>query len=148
MQSMNSIQKLDLSSLEKAIFQLEDSLRYFHTEAVQEDERLKLHMRAAAIQAFEFTYELSWKMIKRYLEMTEPDPTEIDHMSFPNFIRTACERGLLLSDVSVWKKFREERSITSHTYNQQKAIEVFEKIPEFLKEAKFLYAQLKDRSKS
>lgn len=57
---------LDLSSLENAIAQLEQSLSYFHSPIVQQDSGLALQLRAAAIQAFEFTYELSWKMLKRF----------------------------------------------------------------------------------
>ena len=35
-------------------------------------------MRASAIQAFEFTYELSVRMIKRYLEQVSANPAEVD----------------------------------------------------------------------
>lgn len=141
---MSQSKKLDFSSLEKAIYQLKDALECYEIVKKQQ-ERLVLHLRAATIQAFEFTYELSWKMLKRYLEVTEPNPTEIDQMSFPDLIRTGCERGLVLSDVSVWKVYRQERSATSHAYDQEKAQEVFEKIPAFLKEAEHLLTQLKSR---
>lgn len=138
---------LDLSSLEKAITQLEQSLFYCHSEVVQRDPGLIMQLRAAAIQAFKFTYELSWKMIKRFLEMTEPNPNEIETMSFPDLIRRASERDLLLSDLRSWKGFRNERSATSHTYDQEKSIAVFEQIPVFLAEAKYLLAQLQSRIK-
>ena len=137
---------LNTNALEKAIQQLEDSLCYYISDLVQKDPGLVLQLRAAAIQAFEFTYELSWKMIKRYLELTLPNPAVVDEMSFTTLIRTACEQNLLLSDVETWKIFRKERGITSHTYDQNKAQDVFEKIPLFLKEAKFLLAKLKKRS--
>ena len=48
--------RLDLSSLKKAIGQLEQSLYYYHSDIVQRDPGLILQLRAAAIQAFEFTY--------------------------------------------------------------------------------------------
>jgi nucleotidyltransferase substrate binding protein (TIGR01987 family) len=104
-------------------------------------------MRAAAIQAFGFTYELCWKMLKRYLEATLPNADEVDQMSFPTLIRTASEHGLLLSDWSVWKEYRQERGTTSHTYDEKKAIEVFAELPRFLKEAQYLLKQLKKRNK-
>ncbi len=47
-----------------------------------------------AILRFEYTYELSHKMLKRYFEMTEPNAEMIDQMLFPDLIRTASERGL------------------------------------------------------
>jgi nucleotidyltransferase substrate binding protein (TIGR01987 family) len=134
--------RLELSPLVKAIAQLEQSLHYYHSDVVQADPGLVLQLRAAAIQAFEFTYELSWKMLKRHLEMTSPDPQEIDAMSFADLIRTGCEKGLLMSDITQWKQFRYERSITSHTYDEQKSMAVFQAIPGFLKEAQYLLAQL------
>lgn len=141
-------EKLNLSAMIKALEQLEQSLAYYYSEMVQKDPGLVRQLRAAAIQAFEFSYELSWKMIKRYLQMTEPNPNEIETLSFPDLIRTACERGLLQSDVVIWKEFRHDRSLTSHTYDDSKAQEVFENIPTFLKEAKFLLANLQDRVKN
>jgi nucleotidyltransferase substrate binding protein (TIGR01987 family) len=138
---------LDLSSFQSAIAQLENSLEYYYSEKVQEDPGLVLQLRAAAIQAFEFTYELSWKMLKRYLELTEPNPEEIDKMSFFDLIRTGSERALLLSEVKIWKGFRKERGTTSHTYDQKKAIVVFEQIPRFLEEAKYLFDKLHERTR-
>ena len=104
------------------------------------------HLRAAVIHAFEFTYELSWKMLKRYFAMTYPNPQEIQEMSFPQLIRTGCEHGLLLSEWEAWKNYREERGATSHTYNEDKANEVINHIPAFLQDAKYLFAQLKART--
>ena len=140
---MNSSDKLDLSSLEKAIAQLEQSLFYYHTDVVQRDPNFVLQLRAAAIQAFEFTYEISIKMIKRYLDKAGLSPVEVRDASFPHVIRTACEHGLLLNDLSVWKIYRQERGTTSHTYTEEKAIEIFENIPGFLKEVTYLLARLK-----
>lgn len=136
---------LDISSLEKAIKQLEESLRYYHSEIVQADPGLVLQLRAATIQAFEFTYELSWKMLKRFLELTEPNPQEIDSLSFADLIRIGNEKGLLLSDLRVWKVYRNEHSIISHTYDEEKAAMVFAQVPQFLKEAQYFLAQLKQR---
>ncbi len=101
-------------------------------------------VRDACIQRFEFTYEVSHKMLRRYLEATSANPAEFDAMSFQDLIRTGSERGLLLSDWSRWKVFRTARSITSHTYDETKAREVFAIIPEFLAEASHLRDRLKD----
>ncbi len=138
--------KLDVSSFEKAIHQLENALVYCESDLAKQDTQLALHLRAGAIQAFEFTYELSIKLLKRYLEMTAPSTAAIDELSFNDLIRTGCEKGLLRSELAVWKAYRKERGTTSHTYDEEKAEAVFEDIPDFLEDAKFLLAQLKQRS--
>ena len=60
--------KLDLTPLEDAVAQLEEALDVYHSDLVLNAPRLKRHLRAAVIQAFEFTYELSFGMLKRYLD--------------------------------------------------------------------------------
>ena len=87
---------IDISPLEKAIAQLQESLNYADSDLAKYDARLARQFRSAAIQAFEYTYELSHKMLKRYLEATEPTPESIDAMSFQELIRTGAEKGLLL----------------------------------------------------
>jgi nucleotidyltransferase substrate binding protein (TIGR01987 family) len=136
--------QLNTVALEKAITQLKEALSY-STSPLAEDEKLALHLRAAAIQAFEFTYELSLKMLKRYLTLTEPNPNIINEFSFNEFIRKGYEKGLLLSELTVWKEYRKNRGTTSHTYDEDKALEVFEQIPSFLKDAEYLLNELKKK---
>ncbi len=136
---------LDLSSLKRSIAQLEEALFYCGSDVALADDRLALHLRAGAIQAFEFTYEVCFKMLKRYLEMTEPDGASADQMTFHELIRTGYEKGLLSSELSVWKEYRKERGTTSHTYDEEKAEAVFEDIPAFLVDGQYLLSQLAQR---
>ncbi len=129
---------LDIQPLEKAVGSLAAALAR-HAQSPGDD-----IVRDACIQRFEFTYELSHKMLKRFLEATSANPAEFDAMPFQDLIRTGSERGLLLSDWSRWKVFRTARSITSHTYDENKAREVFAIIPEFLAEASHLRDRLKE----
>ncbi len=131
---------LDFQSLEKAIAQLDAGLRESSKAA---DNEL---LRDGVIQRFKYTYELSWKMLKRYLEATLPNPEEVDGMSFPSLIRTGSEQGLLLTGWDIWVRYRKARGTTSHTYDEEKAREVFRIIPEFLKEARYLLDRLHEKS--
>jgi len=135
---------LDVSSFEKALAQLEEAVEYQNSAIVKTDPKLGLHLRAAAIQAFEFSYELAVKMLKRYLEENDVSP-EIDTLTFNELVRKGYEIGLLNGEISVWKKFRADRGTTSHTYDTGKAQYVFESIPLFLEEAYYLLAQIKTR---
>ena len=140
--------RLDLTPLDDAIAQLEEAIEYHGSDLASGDPALKLHLRAAATQAFEFTYELSFKMVKRHLEQVSPNPAEFDEMSFKAIMREAFRRGLVQSEVSIWDKYRMLRGTTSHTYNAAKAQMVFESLPAFLREAGFLRDQLKQRNES
>ena len=57
-------------------------------------------IRDGLIQRFEFTYDISHKMLKRYLEKTSQNPEQFDAMSFADLIRSGNEQSLLLSDWS------------------------------------------------
>ncbi len=140
--------RLDLTPLDDAIAQLEEAIDYHGSDLASRDPALKLHLRAAAIQAFEFTYELSFKMLKRHLEQVSSNPAELDKMSFKAIMREAFRRGLIQSEVSIWDKYRTLRGTTSHTYNAGKAQMVFESLPDFLREARFLRDQLQQRNES
>lgn len=133
---------IDYSPLGKAIEQLKLALDYYDQHKNGPDNNLKLLLRSAAIQAFEYTYELSVKMIKRYLEQAMSNPTDVDQMDFQQLIREAYERGLLTQELVVWKSFRAKRGITSHAYDSSKAEDVFMAIPSFLAEAESLYLKL------
>jgi uncharacterized protein with HEPN domain len=67
-------------------------------------------------------------------------------MTFADLIRSANEQGLLLSDWTQWKTFREMRAKTSHTYEEAIALEVVSIIPAFILEAKALLQQLQTRN--
>lgn len=133
-------QILDLSSFKKAIQTLEEGINVFKN--VQENIFL---IRDACIQRFEYTYEISYKMLRRYLGLTEQ--SLINELSFMSIIRLAYERGLVQLELDRWKEFRNSRNLTSHTYNQEKAKDVFDVIPDFLKEVKFLCNEIEKRQK-
>lgn len=136
---------IDITSLEKAIAQLDEALAYAGSDLAAADAQLALHLRAAAIQAFEFTYELSVRMLRRYLLANEASPAVVDELDFNGLIRLGYARGLLNEELAAWRLFRQDRGTTSHAYDERKARAVFDHIPGFLAEARFLSHQLRDR---
>ena len=129
---------IDLSSFTKAIDALKRGLK--RATAAPSDEEL----RDGCIQRFEFTYELAIKMLTRYLEASSSSSADIDKLEFKDMMRVAAEKGLIASP-QVWFTFRHARNLTSHTYDQSTAAEVFSGIAAFLKEVEALYAELKSR---
>ena len=130
---------LDVSSLAKALITLEEAINAYQKNPENG------FIRDACIQRFEYSYELSHKMLRRYLEMTESTTAIIDDLSFPSLIRLGFERGLIASEWVIWKRFREARNITAHTYDEKKALDILLILPSFLKEASLLLHELQNR---
>ncbi|MDR2623041.1 MAG: nucleotidyltransferase substrate binding protein [Methanobrevibacter sp.] len=65
----------------------------------------------ALIHHFEIVYELSWKMMKRYIEMED---NEVKILTKKDLFRVAGEKGLIY-DFHKWVGFHDARNKTSHT---------------------------------
>lgn len=127
---------INVDALARAIAKLEEGL-----SAYQKDPEFEL-IRDGLIQRFEFTYEISHKLLKRYLQTIMPTADTVREINFPDLIRTANEYNLLKGDWTHWKIYRDMRSKTSHTYDKEIALEVVSGIPDFLQEVKFLLEKL------
>lgn len=138
--------KLDLSSLENCIVQLEEALDLCNSEVARSNALYRRHWRASAIKAFEYTYEISVKMIVRYMELDSHSPAEIKHATFNNLLREAYGKNLIRSDIVAWQVYRKSRGTTSHTYDADKAQVILENIPDFLDEARYLLSRLQERN--
>lgn len=130
---------LDISPLINAIARLSEGLQRYQQDISD------IQIRDGLVQRFEFTYEISHKMLKRYLEQSSASPDQFDTMPFADLIRTANEQGLLQGNWPAWRGYRDMRSKTSHTYDEDIALQVVAGIPAFLAEAQFLAAQLTER---
>lgn len=135
-----SLQKLYLAPLENALARLEEGYLRYQTDLSD------IQIRDGLVQRYKFAYEISHKMLKRYLEVNSPNPEIFDSMAFSDLIRSANEQGLLLSDWTQWKTYREMRAKTSHTYEEAVALEVVSVIPTFIAEAKALLFELLKRN--
>lgn len=133
---------LDFSPLRIAIMRLEHHLAYTERANKASNEEAYEVGISASIHAFSHTYELSIKMIRRYLNMISGSPGYADQLTFNKLIREAYAKGLISQEITVWRTFREQRGTTSHTYDQLKAEDVFAGIPTFLNEALYLYVHL------
>lgn len=103
-----------------------------------------LEVRDACIQRFEYTFELSVKTIKRFIEMEMPIYENLDQMNYRDLLRLAFEIGLIHGPES-WFTFREARNQTSHAYDQNKAKAVFLIVLQFTRDAQYLIEQLEKR---
>ena len=130
---------IDISPLKRALTQLEVALQA-RAEKPADD-----LIRDAVIQRFEFTYELSVRVLRRYLKHIAASDEEVDELSFRELIRRANELNLLQGSVPEWAAFRQARTDTVHTYNEIRAAEVAAAAKEFAREARVLLDNLSRR---
>jgi nucleotidyltransferase substrate binding protein (TIGR01987 family) len=103
-------------------------------------------VRDSVIQRFEYTFEISHKILRRFLSETESSRTEISEMLFNELIRLGCKRGLLLNDLETWDKYRKSRNLTSHNYDEFSAESIMGIIPVFIEEIDYELAKIKEKS--
>ena len=125
--------QLDLTSIKKAINSLSKAISVCQ-KAIDDADNFDLieTLKAGVIKNFEFTYELSWKLMKRWIE-NNVSTTIVDGVTRQELFRVAAE-SKLICDVEQWMSFHKKRNISSHTYDENNANEVFAIISEFLRE--------------
>jgi len=101
---------------QKALRQLDKFLKQKNLNDLEEQ---------GLIQAFEYTYELSWNVIKDYLNFQ--GITEI--IGSRDAFRMAFNRDLI-GEGHIWMDMIESRIKSSHTYNEEVAKEILIKIRE------------------
>lgn len=101
----------------KAFALLEEAVQLYNKRGLSELEKQGL------IQRFEFTHELAWNVIKDYFEFQ--GNTQI--MGSRDATREAFSKGLL-ADGEVWMEMIKSRNKSSHTYNEEVAEELADKI--------------------
>jgi nucleotidyltransferase substrate binding protein (TIGR01987 family) len=119
-----------IDPLEKAILSLEEVVNMPVDDII----------RDSTIQRFEYTFELSWKMIKRFLK--EAFEIETDEMSYAEIAKNAAKKGIIRNP-DLWLGFRKARNYTSHAYSEMAASESYSTSEVFLPEAKILLEKLK-----
>ena len=136
--------RLDLSSLKKAVDVLQRSVKVVGIELEKTDKDLRDTIRAGVIQNFEVAYEQSWKMMKRWLE-GNVGSSYVDGVTRRELFRLAAENQLI-SDVDKWMEYHHSRNLTSHTYDEDTAEEVFQMAENFQSEAKRFIKELEARN--
>ena len=117
------IENVNIGPLIKAFKKFEAFRLDTHTE----------HEKAGTIHAFEFCFELTWKVMKKLLQergKIANSPKEV--------FRMAALEGFI-DNLDLWFDFLQKRNLTTHTYEETEAekvlqvLEVFSlKIREFL----------------
>ena len=137
---------LALGSLQKAVSSLAAVLAKSDDVGFMSslDDVARNAIRAGVIQHFEFTYELCWKFIKRWLE-TNVSPAAADGVTRRELFRLAAENRLI-EDVEQWMRYHEARNLTTHIYQPEIAERVYITAHAFAPDAARLLAALEARN--
>ncbi len=73
----------------------------------------------ASIQRFEFTIELFWKLLKRILESKGVE------VRYPKDVLKEAYAGGLIDDEKAWLRMLRDRNLTSYTYDENLADEIY-----------------------
>ena len=114
---------LDLTQLKRAQVAFHQALDYALSHEADRSAYAFEAARGNLIQSFEFTFEISWKMMKRYIDNSlGPGDEKIN--THKDLYRLAGQRGLI-SDFYPWLDYRDARNKTSHSYDEEIAEEVY-----------------------
>lgn len=82
----------------------------------EEDRIIKDGLRDSIIQRFEFVTELSWKLMKKYL-----DENLVLEVYSPRSVIKESYKQDLIENGELWLDILEDRNLTSHTYDENTA---------------------------
>ncbi|MCX7120511.1 MAG: HI0074 family nucleotidyltransferase substrate-binding subunit [Gammaproteobacteria bacterium] len=140
--------KINTQALENALDSLQRSIviskQYLLDPKASID--LKETLQAGVIQNFEFSYELSFKTLKRQLEKESATPSLIDGMSFQELIREGAEKTYI-QDPKKWLVYRHQRNLTSQTYRADYAKSVYQSATEFYDDAHNLLIRIQEKNR-
>lgn len=121
------LKDLDISNLLKASDRFHEILQIEQNDIV----------RDAAIQRFEFTYELVWKTLKKILAKRGVEANS------PTTVFRMAAKDKIIENVDTWFDFINFRNQTVHVYNPIIAEEIYNNLPIFQNMVTNLIAKLK-----
>ena len=86
----------------------------------------------ATIQRFEFTFELAWKFLKDYFFERDIE------LNYPKEVIQQAFKVNLIDNEHVWIKMLKDRNMTSYTYDEKLADEIYLRIKLYVPELRHL----------
>lgn len=119
--------QINVDALGKALKRLEESLSFDISQPLVVD---------ACIQRFEFCIELTWKTLKKCLAIEGIEA---------NTPRECIQQAYSihwLNDETEWLSMLKDRNLTSHTYKEDLALEIYHRLPAHFEAMTALYQLL------
>jgi nucleotidyltransferase substrate binding protein (TIGR01987 family) len=112
-----------LSKLEEAVIKIRTDYKIDEAGSIVEDKFLDDIIKEGLIQRFEYTHELAWNVMKDFLE----NAGNTNIFGSKDATREAFSAGLIHNG-EVWMDMINSRNKTTHTYNQETADAIYNKI--------------------
>jgi nucleotidyltransferase substrate binding protein (TIGR01987 family) len=126
--------------LERITLRYNDTLKALGTLREIVDASYSVIIRDAAIQRFEYTFEALWKLLKEYLLEKEGTVCGSPKACF----REAFSAGLISeSETLRFLQMTDDRNMTSHTYKEEVARMIYERLKEYCALMEKLFQQFK-----
>lgn len=109
-----------LVNYQKALERLDESLEVQNPDQFIYD---------SVIKRFEFTYELAWKLMKAFIEYKGGEDVRFARDVF----REAYANGLV-KDGEGWLQMMQDRNLSSHTYNEEAAREIYDRVKQIYRQ--------------
>ena len=122
--------QLNIDALGKALTRLDESLSFDLSQPLVVD---------ACIQRFEFCIELTWKTLKKCLAVEGIEantPRESVQLAYSVH---------WINDETAWLSMLKDRNLTSHTYKEDLALEIYHRLPNHFEAMHSLYLLLNSR---
>lgn len=123
---MNAEQRI--AEFRRALDRLEEALNLASNNPLGVD---------ASIQRFEFCYELAWKSLREILAR--------DHgveVASPKTTLQEAYKLKLIDSEQLWLDMLRDRNLTSHTYRESLAKEIFTRLPSYLNACRILESSI------
>lgn len=124
---MKILSDIDISSLITASERLDEALKLQKNDIV----------RDATIQRFEFTYELTWKTLRKVLIKRGSEANT------PKTVFRLAANDNIIDNLELWFEFVNFRNNTTHVYNEKVADDIYSHIPKFYRMVAGLITKLK-----
>jgi nucleotidyltransferase substrate binding protein (TIGR01987 family) len=137
---------LPTNKLKNALTALSESIFVANAYAKSENEELKETIRAGVIQNFETAYEQCWKYMQRWLrENQSPEAADFPRTR-KDLFRSAAQFGLV-EDPVPWFEYSDARNMTSHLYDEDSALYVYQVAEKFVIDANSFLKKLEQIQK-
>jgi nucleotidyltransferase substrate binding protein (TIGR01987 family) len=104
-------------NFQNALKTLEEGIELSHKRELSKLEKQGI------IQGFEFTHELSWKVLKDFLE----DRGNLDIYGSKDAVRESFQLGII-DNGDIWMGMIKDRNLSSHTYDEAQADAIVQRI--------------------